>query len=154
MLFKTGVQSYAYRQKIPSKFDNGFLNFFSNFLEILQDQEFVTISSVIQSQKPQGFCVGDFATLSDERRSRSKIVLLFDTDKRTLLSKIWKAHGFENYWIESSVWLTGKNADFGYIIWFFFRFSESCSNFIFRNFKNSNVKFWDPLFFLLFVQKF
>ena len=31
----------------------------------------------IQSQKTQGFCVADFATLSDERRSRSKIFLLF-----------------------------------------------------------------------------
>ena len=30
-----------------------------------------------QSQKSQGFCVADFATLSDERRSRSKIFLLF-----------------------------------------------------------------------------
>ena len=32
---------------------------------------------VIQSQKTQGFCVADFATLSDERRSRSKIFVLF-----------------------------------------------------------------------------
>ena len=30
-----------------------------------------------QSQKTQGFCVGDFATLSDETRSRSKIFPLF-----------------------------------------------------------------------------
>ena len=30
-----------------------------------------------QSQKTQGFCVADFATLSDERRPRSKIFLLF-----------------------------------------------------------------------------
>ena len=30
-----------------------------------------------QSQKTQGFCVADFATLSDERRSRSKIFPLF-----------------------------------------------------------------------------
>ena len=30
-----------------------------------------------QSQKTQGFCVADFETLSDERRSRSKIFLLF-----------------------------------------------------------------------------
>ena len=34
-------------------------------------------SFCIQSQKTQAFCVGDFATLSDERRSRSKIFLLF-----------------------------------------------------------------------------
>ena len=32
---------------------------------------------VNQSQKMQGFCVADFATLSDERRSRSKIFPLF-----------------------------------------------------------------------------
>ena len=31
----------------------------------------------IQSQKTQGFYVADFATLSDERRSLSKIFLLF-----------------------------------------------------------------------------
>ena len=30
-----------------------------------------------RSQKAQGFCVVDFVTLSDERRSRSKIFLLF-----------------------------------------------------------------------------
>ena len=35
------------------------------------------LSTLIQSQKTQGFCVADFATLSDERRSRSKIFLLF-----------------------------------------------------------------------------
>ena len=31
----------------------------------------------MQSQKTQGFCVADFATLHDERRSRSKIFRLF-----------------------------------------------------------------------------
>ena len=41
-----------------------------------------------QSQKTQGFRVADFVTLSDEKRSRSKIVLLFNVDKRTLRSKI------------------------------------------------------------------
>ena len=30
-----------------------------------------------QSEKTQGFCVAEFETLSDERRSRSKIYLLF-----------------------------------------------------------------------------
>ena len=38
-----------------------------------------------QSQKTQSFCLADFATLSDERRSRSKIFLLFNMDERTLL---------------------------------------------------------------------
>ena len=33
--------------------------------------------TLLQSQKTQGFCVVDFATLCDERRSRSKIFLLF-----------------------------------------------------------------------------
>ena len=41
-----------------------------------------------QPQKTQGFCVADFVTLCGERRLRSKIVLLFNTDKRTLSSKI------------------------------------------------------------------
>ena len=31
----------------------------------------------MQSQKAQGFCVADFATLSEEKRSRSKIFPLF-----------------------------------------------------------------------------
>ena len=33
------------------------------------------------------FCVADFATLSDKRILHSKIVLLFNMDKRTLHSK-------------------------------------------------------------------
>ena len=37
----------------------------------------LTVIALIQSQKTQGFCVAHFATLSDERRSRSKIFLLF-----------------------------------------------------------------------------
>ena len=52
--------------------------------------------SLIQSLKTQVFCVADFATLSDERGSRSKIVPLLNTDKRTLRSKFWRAHTFEN----------------------------------------------------------
>ena len=38
------------------------------------------------------------ADWSGERRLRSKIVLLFNTDKRTLRSKIWRAPTFENSW--------------------------------------------------------
>ena len=34
-------------------------------------------SAIIQSQKTQGFCLADFATPSDERKSRSKIFPLF-----------------------------------------------------------------------------
>ena len=41
----------------------------------------------MHSQKIQGFCVADFATLSDERRSRSKIVLLFNVDKKPCVRK-------------------------------------------------------------------
>ena len=41
----------------------------------------------IQSQKIQVFCVADFATLSDQRRSRSKIVLLFNVDKKPCVRK-------------------------------------------------------------------
>ena len=44
----------------------------------------------MRSQKTQGICVADFQTLSDEGRSSSKIVLLFNTDKGTLRSKIWR----------------------------------------------------------------
>ena len=56
-----------------------------------QDVELHGVKSktrVIQSQKTQSFCVADFVILSDKRRSRSKIFLLFNTDKRTLRSKI------------------------------------------------------------------
>ena len=35
------------------------------------------LAAIEQSQKTQGFCVADFATLSDETRSRSKIFPLF-----------------------------------------------------------------------------
>ena len=38
------------------------------------------------------------ADWSGERRLLSKIVLLFNTDKRTLCSKIWRAPTFENSW--------------------------------------------------------
>ena len=55
-------------------------------LKLLNTIQFLEL--IIQSQKTQGFCVADFATLSDKRRSRSKIVLLFNKDKRTLRSKI------------------------------------------------------------------
>ena len=41
----------------------------------------------MHSQKIQGFCVADFATLSDERRSRSKIVLLFNVEKNLRVRK-------------------------------------------------------------------
>ena len=41
-----------------------------------------------QSRKTKGFCVADFATLSDERRSRSNMFPLFILIKRTLRSKI------------------------------------------------------------------
>ena len=40
-----------------------------------------------QSQKTQGFCFADFATLSDERRSRSKIDPLFNTEKEPCVRK-------------------------------------------------------------------
>ena len=48
------------------------------------------------SQKTQGFCVADFATLFDERTSRSKAFLLFNTDKGTFRSKIERVSKFEN----------------------------------------------------------
>ena len=39
-------------------------------------------------RKPKVFCIAGFATLSDNRRSRLKIFLTFNMDKRTLHSKI------------------------------------------------------------------
>ena len=41
----------------------------------------------MQSQKIQSFCVTDFATLSNERRSRSKIVPLFNVDEKPCVRK-------------------------------------------------------------------
>ena len=41
----------------------------------------------MQSQKTQGFCVADFATLSDETRSRSKIFTLFIWIKEPCVQK-------------------------------------------------------------------
>ena len=46
------------------------------------------LATPLQYQKIQGFRVADFATLSDERRSRSKIFLMFNLDKRAVCSKI------------------------------------------------------------------
>ena len=54
------------------------------------DQRNWTFASVIQSQKIQGFCLADFGTLSDKRWSRLKIVQLFNVNKRTMPSKIWR----------------------------------------------------------------
>ena len=43
----------------------------------ISEQSFCTFEDITrQSQKTQGFCVADFATLSDEIRSRSKIFSL------------------------------------------------------------------------------
>ena len=55
------------------------------FVEVVLTLRLMNTSPV--SENPS-FCVADFAILSDERRLRSKIVLLFNTDKRTLRSKI------------------------------------------------------------------
>ena len=44
-------------------------------------------NEITQSQKTQGFCVADFATLSDERRSCSKIFLLFNMVKEPCVRK-------------------------------------------------------------------
>ena len=41
-----------------------------------------------QSQKTEGFCVADFATLSDERRSRSKIFPRFIWIKAPCVQKL------------------------------------------------------------------
>ena len=51
----------------------------------------------IQSQKTQGFCVADFFcnAISDERRSRSKIFLLFIWIKEPCVGKFEGLAGFE-----------------------------------------------------------
>ena len=61
-----------------------------------------------QSQKTQGFCVADFATLSDERRSRSKIVILFNMDKRTLRSKFEGLMRSKILWILQNDFVNGS----------------------------------------------
>ena len=45
------------------------------------------VEAVVQSQKTQGFCVAHFATLSDERRSRSKIFRPFIWIKEACVRK-------------------------------------------------------------------
>ena len=44
-----------------------------------------------------GFCVTDFATLSEERMS-NEIFLLFNTNQRTACSKMCRAHMSEISW--------------------------------------------------------
>ena len=46
-----------------------------------------TIQITIQSQRTQGFCVADFATLSDDRGSRLKFFLLFNRDTEPSIRK-------------------------------------------------------------------
>ena len=60
----------------------------------MADFETLTLCSFVnsnqmctQSQKTQGFCVADFATLSDERRSRSKLFPLFIWIKEACVRK-------------------------------------------------------------------
>ena len=53
----------------------------------------IKLSRSNQSQKTQGFCVADFATLSDERRSRSKIFPQFIWIKESCVRKF---EGFEH----------------------------------------------------------
>ena len=50
------------------------------------DSSFPMKKEVSVPENP-GFCVADFAALSDERRLRSKTFLLFNMDKRSLRSK-------------------------------------------------------------------
>ena len=52
----------------------------------------MNFSFLHQSQKTQAFCVADFATLSDERRSRSKIFLLFIWIKNLALENLKGSH--------------------------------------------------------------
>ena len=67
--------------------------------------------STYQSQKIQGFCVADFATLSDKRRSRSKIFPLFIWIKEPCVRKFEelarsKLLGFRKL-IQTTLWTEG-----------------------------------------------
>ena len=46
--------------------------------------ELTHLAGALRKTYGKGFYVADFATLSDERSSHSKIFLLFNKDKRTL----------------------------------------------------------------------
>ena len=61
---------------------------FGDFLSSQSSKFFEIIPTIYITSQYQGFCVAEFATLSDERSSRSYIFLLFNMYKRTLRSKI------------------------------------------------------------------
>ena len=69
-----------------------------------------SLNSVLyQSQKTQGFCVANFATLSDERISHSKIVKLFHMEKN-LAFKNLKGCTLENSW-DFANWIYCNNSN-------------------------------------------
>ena len=49
----------------------------NSLVRILLGRIVLAFAPPYQFQKTQGFCIANFATLSDERRSRSKFFLLF-----------------------------------------------------------------------------
>ena len=69
----------------------------------------------MQSQEIKGFCVPDFATLSDERRSRSKIVLLFNVDKKPCFRK------FEGLTHSKILGILQTEMNYPFTIQFYFR---------------------------------
>ena len=77
-LFTKDPKNYTFRKNKIRK----------NTLKNTIDFAKVKHNMIIQSQKTQGFCVADFAMLSDERRSRSKNFPTVYMDKIILRSKI------------------------------------------------------------------
>ena len=58
--------------------------------------------AIFQSQKTEGFCVGDFATLSEETRSRSKIFPLFIWIKKPCVRKFEGLVSSKLFWISQT----------------------------------------------------
>ena len=62
-------------------------NWFKTLLIYVKLSLVTCIRQRVQSQKTQGFCVANFAKPSDERKSHSKIFLLFNTEKEPCVRK-------------------------------------------------------------------
>ena len=79
----------------------------------------IKYNNVTQSQKTQGFCVADFTTLSDERRSRLKIFPLFIWIKEPCVRKFEGLESLKLLGISQTTLIRCKN------LWYdlFFGFS-------------------------------
>ena len=92
MMSKTSEHSSQFTQLCRRLKDDSFY-----YLETNIKQDYTkTMFMKFQSQKIQGFCVADFATLSDETRSRSKIFPLFIRIKEPCVRNL-KGSNVRNY---------------------------------------------------------